>query len=547
MLRHLSVENYALIARLDMELDENLNIITGETGAGKSILLGALGLLLGDRNESAPIKDNTQNCKIEGSFDISSLGLEPLFDEHDIDYLPQTTITRIITPAGKSRSFVNDVPVPLSALKILGRELIDIHSQNQNQILSSEQFRLSALDTLANNSELLARYSEHYTKYVELRGRLSKLEREAVELQQNEEFLRYQVEELSVAHLQEGEQAELEQELSILQNADRLSENFTLLRNILDDDAMGVLVQLKSAEGAMLQVGEHYAQAKEYGDRLRSVIEELKDVSASAGSDSERIEADPERLTKLSTRLDVLLTLQHKHRVQSESELIEVRDNYIERLGAITHNGEQLELVRSLVEREKVEAQALADELHEVRKAVCDSFEAECCATLARLGMAEAALKVDLLRQQELTPTGHNGVEFLFSSNANSTPQSIERIASGGERSRVMLSIKAMLARRMTLPTIIFDEIDSGVSGRIADAMGEIIAELSTTMQVVDITHLPQVASKGSTHFVVYKDSGHSTIKLLSDSERIEEIAKMLSGAQISEQAISQAKILLGS
>ncbi|WP_417014586.1 DNA repair protein RecN [Alistipes sp.] len=546
MLRRLSVENYALIDKLEMELDPHLNIITGETGAGKSILLGALGLLLGAKNDGSAMKDAARNCTVEGTFDLTGCGLEPFFAENDLDYAEETTLTRIITPAGKSRAFVNDVPVQLAQLRELGTRLIDIHSQHQNLILSSEEYRTAALDTVAGNGELLARYGEQYTRMCELRRRLTALREAAERGRRDEEWLRFQTDELTAAALRDGEQSEIEEELALLEHAESIGETLTELRNTLDNDETGVLVQLKNAENNLARLRDHYPTSGEYADRLHAVLEELKDIDASAADASERIDADPERLAKLSGRLDLLIALQQKYHVADEAELIALREKSAAQLTAIVHSDEEIAAAEKDLKEATAAADTLADRLHKAREKAAAGFAREILETLAKLGMAETVFRVELTPRAELDRTGRDQVQFLFTANTRMTPQPVERIASGGELSRVMLALKALLAKRMQLPTIIFDEIDTGVSGRIADAMGEIIESLAASMQVVDITHLPQVASKGSTHFVVYKRNGRTEITRLSDDDRIAEIAKMLSGAQITQAAVAQARILLG-
>lgn len=546
MLRRLSVENYVLIDKLEMELDPHLNIITGETGAGKSILLGALGLLLGAKNDGAAMKDGERNCVIEGVFDLAGEGMEPFFEENDLDYAAETTITRMITPAGKSRAFINDIPVQLAQLRELGTRLIDIHSQHQNLILSSEEFRTSALDTVAGNGELLAQYAVQYAQLTELRRKLAALREAAESGRRDEEWLRFQTEELTAANLRAGEQAQIESELTILENADRIGETLTTLRNAFDTDETGILTLLKNSENDLLRIREYFPSAADYAARLHSVLEELKDINNAVADDSERVDADPAQLSKLSTRLDALYALQQKHRVSSEAELIAVRDEYADKLAAITHSDEEIAAAEKQLGTAELKTTALADKLHKAREKAAPAFEKHILATLAKLGMPETVFSVTLRPLDSLSRTGRDGVEFLFTANRNAKPQPVERIASGGELSRVMLAIKALLAERMKLPTVIFDEIDTGVSGRIADAMGEIIEALATTMQVVDITHLPQVASKGTAHFVVYKRDGRTDITRLTDKERITEIAKMLSGSRITDAALEQARILLG-
>jgi len=546
MLRRLTVENYALIDRLEMELEPGLNIITGETGAGKSILLGALGLLSGNKNDGAAIKDTTRNCIVEGTFDLSGSALEPFFEEHDLEYAPETSVRRMITPAGKSRAFVNDVPVQLALLRELGTRLLDIHSQHQNLILASEDFRISALDTVAGNAESLAAYGRIHARMKEQQRRLAALQEQAASGRRDEEWLRYQCEELAAADLRAGEQAELEAEQTMLSNADRIGEVLTALRNDLDTDETGILSRLGAAENALLHLRASYPDAAAYAERLRAVLLELKDIDASVTAASERIEADPERLQAIDTRLGVLYALYRKHRVETLDELIAVRERFASQLAAIVHSDEAIAEAESELGAVTAEAEALAMQLHESRLQAAAAFEQQLCDTLTRLGMPDACFRIELVRTENLGRSGFDRAVFLFSANRNVAPQPVERIASGGEMSRVMLALKALLARRMQLPTIIFDEIDTGVSGRIADAMGDIIATLSASMQVVDITHLPQVASKGDTHFVVYKHDGRTEIARLDEARRMTEIAKMLSGSEITDAALAQARILLG-
>lgn len=545
MLTRLTVENYALIERLELVLDPHLNIITGETGAGKSILLGALGLLLGAKNDGATIKDNERNCVIEGTFDITGLGLETLFEEMDIDYDNETVIRRIITPAGKSRSYVNDLPVQLSQLKELGTHLIDIHSQHQNLILASEAFRTQALDTIAANGTVMNSYREEYTRFKSLERRLAELKTAAAEAGKEEEWIRFQAGELTSANLREGEVEELEAEQAELENADTTSETLAQITASFDGDEEGVLVSLKNAENGLRHISSSYKPAGELADRIHSTILELRDINATVAADAERIESDPERLEKVNDRLATLYTLCQKHRVQNVDELIVLRDKFRKQLEAITSGDEEIAALEAETAAARTRASALADKLHDGRAKAAPAFGSEMAGRLTRLGMPDARFTAEVTEGAELTPAGRDTVTFLFSANKSMTPQPAERIASGGEMSRMMLSLKSLLASRMKLPTIIFDEIDTGVSGRIADAMGEIISELSQSMQVVNITHLPQVASKGEAHFVVYKENSRSDIKRLTADERIVEIAKMLSGSEISDAALTQARILL--
>ena len=544
MLRRLIVENYALIEHLEIEFDSSLNIITGETGAGKSILMGALALLLGAKNDSTAIKDNSRSCIIEGEFNIKDLGLEEVFAELDIEYDHETIIRRTISPSGKSRAFVNDQPVQLADLKQLGAYLIDIHSQHQNLILSSPQFRIHAIDTIAGNGTLLADYRKAFATLQEAKRSFGELQQSAKRNADEEEWLRHQAEELRGASLRVGELEELEAELRTLENADSISEALQQVTQSLDEEVTGVLTTLREVENSLRRVSQNYAAATDLIARIHTTAVELKDISATTAYDLERIESNPERLDAVNSRLDLIYTLQRKHRCEGIEELIALRDKYSEQLSAIEHSDELLaEAERRVAECEKV-ATTLATQLHDARVKASPTFAESVVKILRNVAMADAEFKIAVT---PCTPTasGADMVDFLFSANASVEARPIEKIASGGELSRVMLALKTILAQHLALPTIIFDEIDTGISGRTANDVGDIIAHLAQSMQVIDITHSPQVASKGSRHFLVYKEQSRSNIRPLSNEERVEEIAKMLSGDTITEAALAQAKHLL--
>ena len=546
MLRRLSVSNYILINALEIEFDGHLNIITGETGAGKSILLGALGLLLGNKNEGTTLRDPQRNCVIEALFDIEAYGLQPFFEENDLDYAGETVIRRIITPAGKSRAYVNDLPVQLAQLREFGSRLIDIHSQHQTLILASETFRTRALDTIAGNASLLKTYREHFDRLQSMRRELARQQAEAETARRDEEWLRFQSNELQAAGLRIGEMEELEREQTLLANADRIGEAIATIRNAFDSDGIGILEQLKNAELQLGRLRDSYPHAAEFTARLHSVLEELKDIGAALGDDSQRIETNPERLQQVDDRMAALHALGQKYRANDESELIALRDRCLAQLDAIVHSDEALSALQKQIDAEHNATELAASELHRRREQAASAFAEQTAALLVRLGMPDVRFEVAVADSGELSADGRDRIDFLFSANRTTPPTPVERTASGGELSRVMLAVKALLAHRMQLPTILFDEIDTGVSGRIADAMGEIICTLSQTMQVINITHLPQVASKGSTHFIVYKRDGETRISRLTPEERIAEIAKMLSGNEVTEAALAQARILLG-
>ena len=546
MLRSITIENYALIESLHVEWDGHLNIITGETGAGKSILLGALGMLLGAKNEGQATKDITKNCVIEATFSVEGYGLEQVFEDNNLDYEDEITIRRIITPAGKSRSFVGDMPVQLATLKELGSRLIDIHSQHQNLILSSEEFRISTLDTLASNEALLNEYATLLAQLTALRAEYRKMESEMEAARKDEEWLRYTVEEFRAAKLREGEKADTEQKLAIVEAADRIGEALTTLRNSLDDEELGVLVSLSRSERELSALGDSYPSGNALSERLHAVVEELKDISATAADEAESVDADPEKMQKLSDRLNTIYSLEIKHRAESYDDLLAKAQEFEHRLSTIDNSDTELRELKERIAKAEDECHNVATKIHDARIEVCAPFEKKIVAILQKLGMEDARFEVAITPIDTFTPNGTDSIAYLFTANRTTKPAPIERIASGGELSRVMLALKAILVEKIKLPTVIFDEIDTGVSGRIADAMGEIIADMATKMQVVDITHLPQVASKSGSHFVVFKNEGKTNIRRLSKAERIDEIAKMLSGSEISDAARRQAKILLG-
>ena len=546
MLKSLTIENYALIDSLHVEWDEHLNIITGETGAGKSILLGALGLLLGAKNEGQATKDLERNCVVEASFDIARLNLQHLFEELDLDYEAEITIRRVITPAGKSRAFVGDMPVQLATLKELGAHLVDIHSQHQNLILASEEFRTTTLDTLAGNQPLMEAYTAKLATLNALRSEHRTMSAEMESARKDEEWLRYTVEEFRAAKLKEGEQSETEQTLATLESADRIGEALTTLRNALDDEELGAVVALTRSQRELEALGERYAEGATIAERLKSVVAELKDLSTTAADEAERIDADPEKLQRLSDRLNTIYSLEMKHRAESFDDLLAKAAAFEARLATIDNSDTALRELEARIAEADKECRAAAHRLHEARVEVAKHLEKSVVETLRMLGMEDAQFVVDVTETESYTPLGMDSVAYLFTANRTTKPGAVERIASGGELSRIMLALKALIAEKRMLPTVIFDEIDTGVSGRIADAMGDIIARLAESMQIVDITHLPQVASKSGAHFVVYKEEGRTNIRRLTKVERVGEIAKMLSGSEITDAALKQAKILLG-
>lgn len=551
MLTELTVENYALIESLRLDLSPTLNIITGETGAGKSILLGALGLLLGNRADASVIMDRDRNCVVEGIFDISGYGLEQLFADNDVDYDDQTVIRRIISPQGKSRAYVNDIPVQLTFLRELGSYLIDIHSQNQTLRMADERFRLHVVDGMAGHDMLLDEYGSVYSQLRQATARFELLQAEAGKAGAEELWLRHQTAELEAAAFTEGEQELLESELDELAHAEEIRQVLADISAALSREDNGVAVELKNAIQALDKIRPFYSRAEEYAERLRSVAEELKDIERDVSSAADRVESDPQALARIEDRIALLYSLIRKHKTGNLDGLLELHRDYRSRLESMDLSSENLEILSGEIDTLHGEATALAARITEGRRKAAGLIAREAAGMLSSLGLPDAVLHVVLEPSANLKVTGNDDIRFLFSANKGIEPAPVEKIASGGEMSRLMLVLKSIAARSRRLPSIIFDEIDSGVSGRIADAMGEIINSLSTTMQVVNITHLPQVAAKGDCHLYVHKtDSDGRTrtaIRRLTDGERVTEIAAMLSGSTVTDAAMEQAKALLGS
>lgn len=550
MLSELTIENYALIESLRLDFSRSLNIITGETGAGKSILLGALGLLLGNRADASVIMDRDRNCVVEGVFDVSGYGLEPLFGEHDVDHDPLTVIRRIISPQGKSRAYVNDIPVQLGFLRELGSYLIDIHSQNQTLRIADERFRLQVVDGMAAHDGLLTAYGEAYSRWREAVAELDRLRAEAEKAAADEAWLTHQVGELEAAAFFEGEQERLEAELDELAHAGEIKRVLTDCSETMSREESGVIVELKNSVSALSRAKVFYPRAGEYESRLRGVVEELKDVEREVAAEADRVESDPGALAKAEERIALLYSLLQKHKAADLVELLALQRDYRARLDSIVFSSENIGALEKEIKLLEDKARTVAAQITEGRKKAAAGIAREAAGMMAALGLPDSVFRVEIAPAQGLRPTGADEVRFLFSANAGVAPSPVEKVASGGEMSRLMLVLKSIAARSRRLPSIIFDEIDSGVSGRIADAMGGIIDALSGTMQVVNITHLPQIAAKGDCHLFVYKTvSGGRTrtaIRRLTRQERIDEIAGMLSGSTVTDAARRQARELLG-
>ena len=550
MLERLSIENYALIQQLELELSPSLNIITGETGAGKSILLGALGLIMGNRADTAVLKDSGRNCVIEGLFDMGGYGLETFFDENELDYERHTVIRRIVTPAGKSRAYVNDLPVQLATLRELAAHLIDIHSQNQGVLVADGEFRIRVLDSLADNRGLRAEYGRAYRALREREQELARLREEVGRNRRDEEYMRFQWQQIAALGLHEGELQELEAEQRELSNAEGILAALSEAGGLMENDETGVLAALKTAEAALQRIGGVLEGTSDLAARIHSAYVELKDVSGEVASLAGRIEDNPARLEAVDNRIGAVSDLMRRYGAASSDELLALGNDLATRLEAITDSDAEIAELEAETGALRVTAEGLAAAVKASRTEASALFDEAVGRVLARLGMPSARFVTEITPSGALSPSGADSVRFLFNANGGEGLQSLERIASGGETSRVMLALKSIVARSTKLPTILFDEIDTGVSGKIADAMGRIIAELGDSMQVVNITHLPQVASKGETHFLVYKEaspSGNVTrIRLLDREARVGEIAKMLSGSEVTEAAVAQARALLG-
>ncbi|MDD3107992.1 MAG: DNA repair protein RecN [Alistipes sp.] len=548
MLSRLSVENYALIDRLEIELASGLNIITGETGAGKSILLGALGLILGGRADASAIKDTTRNCVIEGEFDLARHELQALFEALDLDYDDHTLIRRVITPAGKSRAYVNDLPVSLNVLRELGLNLIDVHSQHQSLLVGEAQFQLDLVDRVAGHATLLEEYQKAYADWHGAQEELSQLKATAAAMERDREYITFQYNELHEAKLRSGELSELEIEQQALTHASEIQETLLWSSDRMEGAEHSLLSDLKEMEVALGRIAPVYPKAEGFFTRIHSALLDLKDLSREITADGERMESDPQRLEGVSQRLDRIYTLQQKHHVSSVEELLSLEAEYGTRLSGMESNTERIEelthAIVALEERATALAQQITADRCRVVPQICEQIEG----VLAELGMEAASLEIEI-SAKELSPQGADRVRFMFSANHNMPLQPIERVASGGEMSRLMLSIKALMAHYRKLPTLIFDEIDTGVSGVIADRMGEILTRMAADLQILNITHLPQVACKGEDHFFVYKeDVDHRTvtrIRKLTPQQRVDEIAKMLSGSNVTEAARAQARLLL--
>jgi DNA repair protein RecN (Recombination protein N) len=549
MLRRLQIKNYALIRELNVDFTTGLTIITGETGAGKSILMGALSLILGQRADSGVLKDKESKCIVEGVFDVEGYGMESMFEENDLDWDPQVIFRREIAPNGKSRAFVNDTPVNLKTLQDLGVRLIDIHSQHQSLELGNRLFQLMVLDNYAGNKSILIDYQTNFRQYKSLLTSLTEAEEKAWQLGKELDYLQFQFEQLSKANLQIGEQEKLEHELALLMHADEIKTTLLNVGTLIGGDEGNALIRTKESINALNKILKYYPEGSVLSERLNSVYLELSDLFSEVEYSSEKMEIDPERIDRLNERLDLIYSLQQKHHVADEAGLIKLRDDFKSKVDSVFLNDEVVSGLKTSVKEKEETLLQLADQLSKKRLATTESIGRKVEEQLLQLGMPNSKFKVEVSTDLPLSFNGRDEVNFLFTANKNGELSEISKVASGGELSRLMLSIKALISKSKALPTILFDEIDSGISGETADKMGNILKEISQDMQVINITHLPQIAAKGDQHFLVYKeDTEHETItrlKLLTPDDRISELAKMLSGENITEAARMNASELL--
>ena len=550
MLKQLYIKNFTLIDELDIELYPGFSVITGETGAGKSIILGAIGLLLGQRADSKSIKASAEKCIIEAHFDLSRYDMGTFFDENEIELdVKDTIVRRELTSAGKSRSFINDTPVSLSMLKELGEQLVDVHSQHQNLLLQKQDFQLSVVDIIANDQKELATYQQTYSQLQAAKSQLQQMKDDIERNRQSLDFLQFQYEELENARLTEGEQEELEQQSETMEHAEDIKTALYEADNALYSEQTGAVSEVRTAQNALSGISAVLPKAGELAERLESCRIELKDIADEVSALLEDTDFDPSELDHIHDRLDRIYELQKKYHAESVEELIGQRDELKQKLNNIENSDEALAELEAKCQQLTAKSQQQADALSKLRQKAGKEIEAQLRQRLVPLGMPNVRFEVHI-DKGELGKSGQNAVSFLFSANTSTPLQPVSQVASGGEIARVMLSLKAMISGAVKLPTIIFDEIDTGVSGKIAEKMADIMQEMGQTeRQVISITHLPQIASKGTHHYRVSKEETAkgtiSRMQQLSDDERISEIAQMLSGSDVSEAAIANAKQLL--
>lgn len=552
MLKQLYIRNFTLIDTLDIHFNPGFSVITGETGAGKSIILGAINLLLGQRADVKSIKSNSSKCVIEAHFDISRYNMQDFFTENNIDFDDTDCILRReLNSSGKTRAFINDTPVALNLMRTLGQQLIDIHSQHQNLLLNEEDFQLNVVDIIAKDRELLIKYKEHFNAYKDAKKAVDRLCKEIEENKKNEDYIRFQLKELTEAELKDGMQEELERESEKLSHVEEIKTALysagTSLNSYESDN--NVLDKVKEASRSIIGITSIYPEISSISDRLESCFIELKDISDEINSEADNIEFDPSRLEQINSQLDKIYSLEQKYHVSNIADLINIQNNLEKQISNIDNSDEELDKLKSEEARLLKECEAIASELTEIRTKASKVIEQEMRNRLIPLGIPNVRFSIKI-ENKNISEDGHDRISFLFSANTSTPVQPVAQVASGGEIARVMLSLKAMISGAVKLPTIIFDEIDTGVSGKIAEKMGDIMQEMGkANRQVISITHLPQIAAKGTTHYKVFKEeTEHGTsshMLILSKDERTKEIAQMLSGSEISDAAINNAKELL--
>lgn len=551
MLKRLAIRNYALIDDLDISFSDELNIMTGETGAGKSIILGALSLILGQRAEGKYFFNQQKKCVIEGTFLVREFQLNDFFTENDLDYDKETVLRREISSDGKSRAFINDTPVNLATLKQLGEKLIDVHSQHATLEINDEDFQLLVIDTVAGNQNLLLAYREAFKAFRQIQSRLKELIVRSEQSKADLDYFQFQFDELEKANLSAGEQHDLEKELDALTHAEEIKRSLLISIGLLNENEPAVIAQIKEAAINLASAERYNPEIKSLTERLNSCLIEIKDILSEIEGIEQSSLINESRLEEVNERLDLIYTLQKKHRAASDTELISIREQISDKLNSILFADEDIEKLKLESDQLHNKVMDLAAELNKSRTESIPTIEEQVIKTLTEIGMPNAVLQIqnESLPEGKFDLNGNNQIRFLFSANKGQAPLAMNKVASGGELSRLMLSIKSLIAVHTALPTIIFDEIDTGISGEVALKVGNIMEKLSKNMQVIAITHLPQIASKGNTHYSVYKDeqtdNTHTKIRHLNKEERILELAKMLSGNNPGESALQNARELL--
>jgi DNA repair protein RecN (Recombination protein N) len=550
MLVNLSISNYAIIRKLNVDFTSGFCVITGETGAGKSIIMGALSLILGQRADSTALNNVEEKCVVEGRFVINEIEkYKSFFSLNDLDFDLPIILRREISPMGKSRSFINDTPVQLPLMRELGLMLIDIHSQHSNLELGKRQFQLNVIDWYGGHSELLEKYSFHFDEMRNTRVALLEMTEKANKAKTDLDYFEFQFKQLDEMKLRDGEQEELEEEQSKLIHSEEIKTGLNQVFQLFDGEEFSVISRLKEALTVLHRLGSFFPAARQLSERVESQLIEINDISAECEMLAERTEHNPLKLEEITNRLDAIYSLQQKHRVSTVAELISLRDDFDSKIQTAASFEEALESLTFQLKAEQSKVALLADELHEKREGLLPGIEKDVISYLQLLGMPNGQFTIEIRQKDDYSATGNDEVYYLFSANKGTQPEEINKIASGGELSRLMLAIKTVVARSKALSAIIFDEIDTGISGEIATKMGEILSSMANYMQVIDITHLPQIAAKGKSHYMVYKTENEHDVetgmKLLTPDERVQEIAKMLSSDNPTPEAIANARSLL--